>query len=93
MIEAVLPVALLILLIGALVVLVKMIRGTTRGERGPAGPVWSLHELTRLRDSGEITVQQYDQLREQAIRKFKGSNRADNSTGNEKLRKKPAENL
>ncbi len=31
------------------------------------GPTWTLRELTELRDSGELTIDQFEKLKEQVI--------------------------
>lgn len=49
------------------VVVVAVKRWTFRGEES-AVTAWTLHDLLTLRDSGELTIQQYEALRADLIR-------------------------
>ena len=52
------------------VVIVAVKRWTFRDEES-AETTWTLHDLTALRDSGELTIPQYERLRADLIRKVK----------------------
>jgi len=39
------------------------LRRWVKREDGRAESAWTLHELTQLRDSGELTIEQYERLR------------------------------
>lgn len=61
-------------LIAATVVLALGAYGIKRWMRqGDSGAptVWTLQQLTELRDSGELTIQQYEQLRANLIEEVK----------------------
>ncbi len=61
------PAAILLVLIGALVVAGYVIRRWAQPGSEMSQPLWTLHELTRLRDSGELTIEQYEKLKAKAI--------------------------
>jgi hypothetical protein len=64
------------ILIAATVVLALGVYGIKRWMRNGdsrAGSVWTLQELTELRDAGELTIQQYEQLKANLIEEIKGT--------------------
>ena len=68
-------------LIAATVLLALGVYGIKRWmKRGDSGAptAWTLGQLTELRDSGELTIQQYEQLKANLIEEMKGEfSRAD----------------
>ena len=52
------------------VVIVTLKRWTFSGEE-PSATTWTLHDLVTLRDSGELTIQQYERLRADLIKKVR----------------------
>lgn len=58
------------------VVVVTVRRWTFRGEE-PGSATWTLRDLLTLRDSGELTIQQYERLRADLIRKVKETGAAE----------------
>jgi uncharacterized membrane protein len=66
--DIVVPAAILIVLVLALVVVAKRARALSTHDDRSGGPVFTLHELNRLRDDGQITNEQYEKLKAQAIR-------------------------
>ena len=65
------------LLLAVIVVAVK--HWTFRDEKPVATTAWTLHDLLTLRDSGELTVQQYETLRADLIRDVKKSGAVDDN--------------
>ena len=51
---------------------ILLLRQWMRRDDGALGVGWTLQELTELRDSGELTIQQYEHLRAQVIAEVKG---------------------
>lgn len=64
--------AVLILITVVLGAGILLLRQWMRRDDGALGVGWTLQELTELRDSGELTIQQYEHLRAQVIAEVKG---------------------
>ena len=54
--------------VAALVAVGSLVRRWTQKTDDTNLPPWTLRELTELRDSGELSIQQYEKLKAQAIK-------------------------
>ena len=67
------PALMLILLVVVLILAVRTIKRRTIESEDLGGTVWSLYDLTQLRDSGGLTIQQYEQLKAGVIADLHGT--------------------
>ncbi len=67
MAEMAVPAALLLALIAALIMVAQAVRRWRSHEDQTCGTVWTLHQLDRMRDAGEVTIEQYERLKGQAV--------------------------
>lgn len=63
------------------VAIVAVKRWMFRDQEEAAATPWTLHDLLTLRDSGELTIQQYERLRADVIRTLKEPGPAEKETG------------
>ena len=71
--DLVVPALMLILLLLALVLAARTIKRRAVDSEDLGGTVWSLYDLTRLRDSGELTIEQYEQLKAGVVADLRGT--------------------
>ncbi len=60
--------AIFLAFVAVLVIVSTVVRRWTRADDKANRPPWTLRELTELRDSGELTIQQYEKLKARAIK-------------------------
>lgn len=72
-----LPIVLFVAAIILLILVARAVKRRATADDEPDGPVWTAGELIRMRDSGALTIEQYERLRSRLVDGYRPHNGGD----------------